>query len=156
MSRYAVIRDSKVANIAIASAPFPLQGETWIDVTSVVPAPGIGWTWQGGTNFTAPADVVVPAAVYRVMTAEAFWDRWTQSDRLNFDVASQHNPADTNAQKREAAKLRLFKQDIGDAGRVNPSKNKIRNFVIALEGTVLTAGQAAIILDTPITQAEAS
>lgn len=58
MSRFAIIKDGKVANIAEAEADFAAT-QGWIDVGTA----GIGWTYANGV-FTAPPEpeVVAPPA----------------------------------------------------------------------------------------------
>lgn len=92
---------------------------------------------------------------YRRIRAEAFWDRFTAGEIVDYEIAMQHQPADTNAAKKTAAKLRIFMREVWQKGFVNPGRTKTRDFVIGLEGTVLTAGRALVILDAEITAGEA-
>jgi hypothetical protein len=96
-----------------------------------------------------------PAEVYVRITAEAFWERFTSAELVDFDVAMQHDSAATNQAKKDAAKLRIFKADTDASGFRNLTKTKVRNFVLGLPLSILAAGRATIILDTPITEDEA-
>ena len=109
----------------------------------------IGYSWDG-QDFTPP-----PPTVYERITVGAFWDRFTNAELVDYDVAMQHDPAATNAAKKAAAKLRIFRRDVGEVGSCKLTGNKVRNFVQDLETTgILAAGRAAAILDAPITEDE--
>jgi hypothetical protein len=145
--RFALIRGGRVANIVEQDSTPTIPGQ-WVDVTGQ--AVGPGWQYDGA-NFTPP-----PATVYEKITTEAFWDRFTNNELVDYDVAMQHNPADTNNAKKDAARLRIFRRDAGEAGYRNLTKTKVRSFVQALETSgILAAGRAAVILDTSISDDEA-
>ena len=97
-----------------------------------------------------------PSAVRARIKTEAFWDRFTNPELVDFDVAMQHDPGATNAQQKAAARLRIFRREASDAGYVNLAKNRVVTFVQGLEGGVLQAGRAASILGAPITDDEAA
>ena len=86
----------------------------------------------------------------------AFWDRFTNAELVDYDVAMQHDPSATNAAQKAAARLRIFRREASDAGSVNLAKNRVVTFVQGLEGGVLQAGRAASILGAPITDDEAA
>jgi hypothetical protein len=120
----------------------------WVDATGIQ---GVkpGWTWDG-TVFAAPV-----APVYKKIRTEAFWERFTNNELVDIDVAMQHNPADTNNAKKAAAKLRIFKADADASGYRKLDANKVTSFVQGLEPALIAAGRAATILNTPITADEA-
>jgi len=95
------------------------------------------------------------------ISAEAFWERFTNAEFVLLDVACQHEQGMTDQQKKDAAKNRIFRDDTNNSGYRNLGKSKVRNFVLGLESTtvlgssVLAAGRAAVILDTTITEEEA-
>jgi hypothetical protein len=92
---------------------------------------------------------------YNRIRTEAFWDRFTQAELVDYDVASQHEPSASAAAKKTSAKLRLFRRDADVTGFRNLQLAKTRAFVTGLEGTVLVAGRAAVILDTVVSKVEA-
>jgi hypothetical protein len=61
MSNFASIVNNVITNIAIANAIGNLPAsQTWVDITNVVPMPGIGWgavETDGNWTFTAPTPV---------------------------------------------------------------------------------------------------
>jgi hypothetical protein len=98
----------------------------------------------------------VPDVVRSRISTAAFWDRFTNAEMVDYDVAMQHDPSATNAAQKAAARLRIFRREASDAGFVNLSKPRVVSFVQGLEGSVLLAGRAATILTTPITDDEAA
>jgi len=98
----------------------------------------------------------VPDVVRARISTAAFWDRFTNAELVDYDVAMQHDPAASNAAQKAAARLRIFRREASDAGAVNLSKQRVVNFVQGLEGGVLQAGRAATILGAPITDDEAA
>jgi hypothetical protein len=93
--------------------------------------------------------------VAELITVEAFWDRFTQAETLNYEVAKQHNAAATLALQKDAGKLRIFQDTAYALGYVKLGKNKVQNFVTSLESSqngivILAAGRAAAILNAPI------
>lgn len=98
-----------------------------------------------------PPDVVRA----RIKTPD-FWDRFTNGELVDYDVAMQHDAAASNAAQKAAARLRIFRREASDAGFVNLSKPRVAAFVQGLEGSVLQAGRAAVILTAPITDDEAA
>lgn len=141
------VLDGVVVGIEKQEAISHKRGQ-WVDATGVA---GVkpGWTWDG-TKFAPPA-----AVVHTKIRTEAFWERFTQAELVDYDVAMQHNPADTNAAKKAAAKLRLFKADADQTGYRKLTATKVISFVTGLEPAILVAGRAAVILTTPITDDEA-
>lgn len=146
MKRWAQVQGGIVATV-VEQDGFPSTKGPWIDCTDMHVGPGFGYD---GSAFTAPV-----AKAHGKITAEAFWDRFTNAEMVSYDVAMQHDHAATNAAQRAAARLRIFQRDTDTAGFRRLSATKVRTFVTSLEGSVLAAGRAAVILDTPITADEA-
>lgn len=154
MSKFAVVDSGIVTNIAVAGGP---MASNWISIQGITPQPGIGWSYNGSTFTEPPAPDPI---VYKLIKAEYFWERFTNSELVDYEVAMQHDPAASNNNKKDAAKMRIFREDTNQSGYRNLSKNKVTTFVAGLESamngvTVLAAGRANIILTTPITQEEA-
>ena len=108
--------------------------------------------------FEAPA-AAKPAN--RHITTEAFWDRFTTAENVDFEVACQHNAAASAALQKDAAKLRIFRRTADVNGFVVLGKNKVQSFLTSLESaqngvTILAAGRAAAIFNAPITDDEAA
>jgi hypothetical protein len=154
MSKYAIVEAGTVTNVAVASGPLE---SNWISIQGIIPQPGIGWSYNGAT-FAPPPE---PApTVYKFIKAEYFWERFTNAELVDYEVAMQHDPAASNNNKKDAAKLRIFRADTNQSGYRNIEKNKVTSFVTGLESamngvTVLAAGRANTILTTPITAEEA-
>ena len=94
-----------------------------------------------------------------LISVEAFWDRFTQAETINYEVAKQHNAGATLALQKDAGKLRIFQDTAYALGYIKLGKNKVQNFVTSLESSqngivVLAAGRAATILNAPITEDE--
>lgn len=145
--RYALIQSGRVVTVVEQDAP-PIVAGKWVDCTALRAGPGFKWD---GSTFTEPPK----PAVHNISTA-AFWDRFTNPELVDYDVAMQHDPAASNAAQRAAARLRIFRREASDAGFVNLAKNRVAAFVQGLEGGVLQAGRAATILGAPITDDEAA
>lgn len=144
MARYALIQGGVVVNV-IDHSGVSSPGPGWIPCDGASP----GWVYDG-SSFSAPPD-----RVYKLISTEAFWERFTSAEMVDYEVAMQHDPAASNSAKKDSAKLRIFRRDAGESGYRNMSKNRVREFVTGLEGTVIAAGRAAVILDTPISADEA-
>lgn len=94
--------------------------------------------------------------VYTHLLASAFWERFTNAELVDYDVAMQHDPAASVQAKRAAARLRIFRRETSDSGSIRIGAQKITAFVTGLEALgVLGAGRAAAILSAPITDEEA-
>ena len=146
--RYALIQSGRVATVVEQDSAPQIAGR-WVECTGQRVGPGFLWD---GAAFSGP-----PGPVWRDITAAAFWGRFAPADLVAYDVAMQHDPAASDAAKRQAAKLRIFKAELSDAGSCRLSRPKIANFVTGLEALgVLPAGSAAGILTTPITADEAA
>lgn len=90
-----------------------------------------------------------------IITAEAFWDRFTLNERADFLIASQIDLTAGNNAKRAAAKRQLRRQDIDRGGIVRLKSQKLQSFVTDLETDgILSAGRAAEILTTPASEGE--
>lgn len=104
----AIINAGKVTQVIIADETWP-EG---IDITDVVPRPGIGWDYNGST-FTAPPYVEpTPVPEIRHITELSFWQRFTQAERVGIDLSSIDNPASTMTERSNAAGLRDMRQQV--------------------------------------------
>lgn len=91
------------------------------------------------------------------MTSEAWWNRFTSAELVAFEVACQHNPADTLVNQQRAAKLRIYRRDIDHDGYFDVTATKRINKTTGLLVTegILSAANAAAYLANPITADEA-
>ena len=110
-----------------------------------------------GIIFEAPA-AAKPA--HNRISADAFWDRFTNAEVVDYEVAAWGDPAATSAKQKDAAKLRLFRSTAAFNGYVVLGKSKVQSFLTSLESpmngtTILAAGRAAAIYSAPITDDEA-
>ena len=104
----------------------------------------------------APAD----KPEHRFIKAEAFWDRFTASETVDYEVAAWGDPAATAGKQKDAAKLRIFRNTVNANGFVQLGKAKVHTFLTGLESpmngvTILAAGRAAEIYGASITDDEA-
>jgi len=144
--RIALVRDGVVTSVIRKNAAQQTAG-VWIEDVGQDVQPG--WTYNG-TTFSPPA-----AIIYTRITTEAFWERFTAGEMADLYVAAWQDTAMTAAQKKACAKIRIFMDDANASGYRKLDANKVTSFVNGLEGTVLVAGRAAVILNTPITVDEA-
>lgn len=102
-------------------------------------------------------DRPAPAPVAKIR-ADAFWDRFTQSELVAYEVACQHNPADTQANQNRSAKLRIFRREADNMGMVDLANAKVQSKMngLMITESILTAPRATTILTTPITADEAA
>jgi hypothetical protein len=94
------------------------------------------------------------------ITAEAFWDRFTSAELVDYEVAAWGDPAATVAKQKDAAKLRIFRNTVNTNGFVILGKSKVQATLLSLESpqngtTVLAAGRAGEIYSAAITADEA-
>jgi hypothetical protein len=89
------------------------------------------------------------------LSAAAFWDRFTNAELVDFDIAMQHNPADTNAAKKAAARLRVWQRRTDVSGYVKIGSQRTLDFVNSLVPGVIASARATEILTTPIAVDEA-
>lgn len=93
---------------------------------------------------------------YTRIRVEAFWARFTPAELTDFDVAAQHNPADNQAAKRNAARLRVFRWQTDLRGFVRIGAQYTTTVLDQLvTSNVLTAARRDAILGTAVTAAEA-
>lgn len=59
MGRYAVIKDGRVQNIAVADSPVETDG-LWVCIDDLDPMPVNGWAYEDGVFSEAPVSVYVP------------------------------------------------------------------------------------------------
>lgn len=88
------------------------------------------------------------------MRTDAFWDRFTNGELVDFDVAMQHNPADSANAKKAAARLRVWQRRADIKGYVRLGSQRTQDFVNSLVPGVLTAARATAILTTTIVVGE--
>lgn len=149
MKRWALIEGGVITAVTEQDA-MPTIGGQWVDCTAT-PEVGGRWTWDGAT-FAAPTE----GATW-VIRAEALWDRFTNAQLVDIDVAMQHDPAGTNAAKKAAARLRIFKADTNAAGSINLKKARAKNWFDELVAqAVLTQPQADAIRTAPVDPSEAA
>ena len=142
--RYAIISNGKVANI--------IQATAWpdgIDITGMEPMPGIGWDYDG-TTFTAPEpdELPEPPALPRHITEFALWQRFTPDERVDYDLASIHNPSADETAQRNAARLRDLKELVRGSRYVDLDLPLTIAGIQGVEAMgVIAEGRAAAILD---------
>lgn len=91
----------------------------------------------------------------RYITKYAFRSRFTATEKEDLELAAAHNPADTVANKRQAARIRLWMEDIRSADFIDLDDTRIINGVNAMETNgIIGTGRAAIILGDPIEENE--
>mgnify|MGYP000845411939 CR=1 FL=1 len=89
------------------------------------------------------------------ITKLAFRNRFSQAEKVAIEIAALDNPAATMPQRAQAAALRASQQDVAVATFIDLTRADTRAGVQALEAAgLLAAGRAAVILDTPPTEAE--
>ncbi len=144
MKQWALVVNGVVTSVVEQSGVPRIPG-TWVESTGS--AVGAGSVWNGSV-FSAP-----PAAVYTKIDTTAFWDRFTDNEKIAYDVAMQHDPAASTNAKNTAASLRVFRRMTSDKGYVVLSG--AASFVASLEGLgVLSNGRAAQITGAAITPTE--
>jgi len=85
------------------------------------------------------------------ITRLAFRNRFTQTEKVALELASQHNPAGTAPQQQGAAMLRAYLADVNAATFVDLARADTRAGVQYLETMgLLGTGRALEILDDPI------
>jgi hypothetical protein len=91
----------------------------------------------------------------RYIRKYAFRSRFTATEKEDLELAAAHNPADTIAAKRQAARIRLWMEDIRSADYIDLDDTRIINGVNAMETNgIIGSGRAAIILGDPIEEDE--
>ena len=124
-----------------------------LDVTGVLPRPGIGWSYADGT-FTAPA--VIAAVPVRRVTRLAFRNRFTQAELVALEMAALDVPTATPVDRQKSASLRVMNTNLSTATYIDLTRPDTRGGVQQLQATgLLAAGRAAQILDAPVTPEEA-
>lgn len=152
MNTYAIIDGGLVTNMIDAQGEWP-EG---VDVTNLDPRPGIGWSYDGQV-FTAPpappADPPPPEV--RRVTRLAFWQRFTQPERVSIDLSSIDDPAATQAAREQAAALRDLRTQVNSATFIDLDRADTRAGVQQLEAMgLLATGRVLEILDTAVQEAE--
>lgn len=151
MRQLAIVVDNRIDNLILGNpADFPDA----LDVTDMVPQPGIGWVRAApGEPFQPPA--AVPVVEDRRVTRLAFRNRFTQAELVAMEMAALDNPAGTSSQRQAAAGLRVMLANVDAATFIDLSRADTRAGVQQLEAAgIIGAGRAAAILDGPITEVE--
>jgi len=137
MAEYALIENGKVVNIIVAPEGWP-EG---INITTLVPKPGIGWDFDG-TNFTPEASttpVTLPTTTTK-MTHLGFIDRMTAAEWAAFEglLAS-------------SAEARFAKAKFDVARDVDVSRADVQAFAYVLRAVgVLATDERVAALLAPI------
>lgn len=104
---------------------------------------------SAGSGATAPT----PA---RRITRLAFRNRFSQAEKVAIELASLDDITAPQAQRQQAAGLRVYLQDLDAAQYIDLSYASTRSGVQGLEAAgLLSAGRALQILDNPILDSEA-
>ena len=100
--------------------------------------------------------ISIPQPATTKIRSDAFWDRFTAAELVAYEVACQHNPADTPTNQNRSAKLRIFRRDVDRFEAVDLSSAKVQNKMNGLMVTelILTAPRATQILTDPIQASE--
>lgn len=152
---YALIKDGRVVNIAIADAKTAreLPG-TWVPAAGA----GIGWLYADGV-FTPPASeqpTEGPPEAGQRITRLAFRKRFTQAEKVMLELAALDDPAAPQAQRANAAAMRAYLKDVDAAQFIDLADAHTVAGVQALENAGLLAdGRADEILSQPVQPDEA-
>lgn len=96
-----------------------------------------------------------PSMEPKWITKYAFRRRFTDQEKEDLELAAAHNPSDTVANRRQAAKIRLWMEDVRQMDFINLEDPKIINGVNAMETNgIVGTGRAAQILSTDIGEGE--
>lgn len=100
-------------------------------------------------------EATTPPPVQSRITRLAFRNRFTQAEKVAIEIAALDNPAAMMEQRVMSATLRASQQDVAAAQYIDLDRPDTRAGVQMLEQAGLIAsGRAAVILDTPPTDAE--
>lgn len=89
------------------------------------------------------------------LTRLAFRNRFTRSEKIGLELASQHNAVASLPAQQQAATLRAYLADLAAAEYIDLSRTETRLGVQYLEEVVLLApGRALEILDAPVVPEE--
>jgi hypothetical protein len=136
--RYALIQNGAVSTV-VEQPNLPTIPGQWVACGDAGP----GWAYNGSA-FAPP-----PPITYFSLSLRAFWRRFLPVERENLQEILLNGTA---AQKR---KLGAFREYLAAGGDVELNDDYVRSSVTLMESaTVLAAGRATIILDTPVTDAE--
>jgi len=158
---FALIANGTVANL-IDTGPDGWPGG--IDVTGLIPRPGIGWSYDPETGFTAPAAPEPdpdpepepdPVPHTRIITNLAFDLRFTLDERVAIELAGLDDPAAAPQQRAQAAALRVSQERAKKASFTDLDNPVTRASVEQMESLGLIGqGRAAEILDAPVQDEE--
>lgn len=140
---FAIIENGVVANVIVAD-----EWPDGVNVTDLVPRPGIGWQYIGG-QFIAPtapgSDPEIPPN--RRMTRLDFRRRFAQEELVMIEIACLDDPSAPMQQRAQAAALRVMQAQVNTAEFIDLDDPLTRSGVEQLEAAGLLAeGRAAEIL----------
>lgn len=143
MKSWALISGGNIA-VIVTQATRPTIDGDWQEVNPANAAPGDDW--QGGN--------AVRKRRFEI-SQQGFWDRFSFAERVDIDLAMQHDPAAANPAKKKAAKYRVRMQDILKQPVLRLKSNLVDGFVRDLEAdAILAVGRADTVLLTPAGDAE--
>jgi len=159
MKTYALIENGSVINVIETDENGWPEG---IDITDMVPRPGIGWQYDDEAGFITPAipdptpePEPEPIPQNKIITNLAFDLRFTLEERVAIELASLDDPAASMEQRAMSAALRVSQERSRKAQFTDLSDPVTRGGVEQMEALELLAqGRAAEILDTPIEDRE--
>jgi len=155
MKIYALIHDHTVYNIIETDDSGWPEG---IDITALDERPSLGWTYSEDTGFappqsdneTPPPDTE-PAPARRIISNLAFDRRFTLQERVNIELASQHDPAAGLEQRGQAAALRVIQSRAEKALFIDLDDPETQSGVVYMEQAgLLTTERALEILTAPL------
>lgn len=98
---------------------------------------------------------IMDGAFGRKITPLAFFNRFTQVEQLNIELASLDNPSATAEQRQQAAMLRIYVRNVNVATYVDLDRADTQNGVNTLEAMgIIGVGRANEILTAPVTLIE--
>lgn len=71
MGRYAVIKNGRIQNIAIADSPVETDGE-WVCIDGLDPLPVNGWAYENGVFSESPIPIYVPTSKIKTVLADVW------------------------------------------------------------------------------------
>jgi len=155
MKIYALIHDHTVYNIIETDDSGWPEG---IDITALDERPSIGWTYSEDTGFAAPQPDNEtpppdgePTSARRIISNLAFDRRFTLQERVNIELASQHDPAAGLEQRGQAAALRVIQSRAEKALFIDLDDPETQSGVMYMEQAGLLSTERALeILMAPV------
>lgn len=147
--RYALIKGAAVVTVVEQDDPPVPNGMFDIAVQTDGPASG-GWTWDG-VNLNPP----VPRNLGKLISRIAFRNRLTDDEKINIELAALDIPNGQPAARRKQAKLRVLKEDVLSASKIDLSDARFIAAVNEMESEgLLGSGRAQAILTAPVREDE--